>query len=111
MPTIKTFWQDYISGRGFGVNQGLPFRGNKALTNVSVTNAATLVLAANLNRTKALIINKGGSDIFLGPANTVAAGAGYWLASGQSLTDDFSCDAWWAITSAGTGDVRVLEIS
>lgn len=85
-------------------------RPKSAPTAVSVTTSAISVLAENKRRGVALIQNVDAAiDIYLGRDNTVTSSNGIRLAAGQTLTDTFSTDAWFAIAASGTVSVRVLE--
>jgi hypothetical protein len=83
----------------------------KAFTTAAPTTAATILLAANTERERALLMNNGSQTVYLGKDNTVTAANGLPLAAGASLEDDRTSDAWWGITASGTGDVRILEVT
>lgn len=70
--------------------------------------AAVLILAANANRTGA-VIDAGGKDLWIGPDNTVAAGAVPSIRAGTAKTITHKGDVW-AIRAAGdSGAARVYE--
>lgn len=75
---------------------------------VSVTNAATLIAAADATRQSVIVQNLGAADIYLGGSGVTAA-AGLKVASGAALAIDKTTAALYGITSAGTADVRVLS--
>ena len=77
---------------------------------VTVTTAATQILAANPNRAGAIIANTGASTLFIGRDNTVTTGNGIPVAAGGSIEDNQSGDAWFGIVASGTADVRALEV-
>lgn len=83
----------------------------KTTAAVSVGSTATLILAANADRERALIVNNGSQTIYLGKDNTVTTANGLPLAAGASLEDDRTSDAWYGIVASGTADVRVLEVA
>lgn len=83
-------------------------------TNVSVTNTATLIIAANSARQELFITNAGISpDIFIGPDATVTATTGLPLFAGQTRERSRGFSIWlgpvYGITSSGTADIRVWE--
>lgn len=86
-------------------------RGVKAFTQASPTTSATLLLAANNGRVKALLANAGSATVYLGKDNTVTPSTGLPLVAGAIYEDEASLDAWYGILAAGTGDVRIVEIS
>lgn len=73
---------------------------------VSVTNSATALLAANVARIGVLIVN-GSAAITLGPSN-VTAGTTQTLAPNQAIILDNFTGPLYAITAAGTSNVRIL---
>lgn len=75
------------------------------------TNAAASILAANADRERALIYNNGSVTVYLGKDNTVTTANGFPLLPGASLEDDRTSGAWFGITAAGTGDLRIMEIA
>ena len=79
------------------------------LAAVSVTNAATLVLAADATRTGA-VFQPTDADIYIGDSG-VTATTGILLTAGTPFTDTLTVDAWYGITASGTADCRVLEIT
>lgn len=83
-------------------------------TNVSVTNTATLIIAANSQRQELFITNNGVTpDAYIGPDNTVTASNGLPLYAGQTRERDRGFGSWlgtvYGITSSGTADIRVWE--
>lgn len=74
---------------------------------VSVGAAAVEVLAANSDRTAA-IIRAGSSDLWLGPDNTVSAAGVATLAAGEKMTITHT-GAVWGIRSGGAVDAGVYE--
>lgn len=79
----------------------------------SVTNAATALAGTPLaNRVKMLIQNLGTQDIFIGADNAVTDANGIKVPRGASAEFMFSAASTpHAITSAGTADVRILEMA
>lgn len=88
-------------------------QGNKTThAAVSVTTAATQILAANSERKSAIIYNNSAATIFVGPDNTVTTVNGLPVPAAQSLTDPDTIDAWFGIVvGPGASDVRVIEVS
>jgi len=82
----------------------------KTFSTAAPTNAAAAVLAANADRERALIYNNGSQTVYLGKDNTVTTANGFPLLPGSAIEDDRTADAWWAIVSSGTGDLRILEV-
>ncbi len=74
---------------------------------VSVGSAAVEILAANSDRTAA-IIRAGAAGLWLGPDNTVAASGVATMAAGEKMTITHT-GAVWAIRSGGASDVGVYE--
>lgn len=81
-------------------------------TAVSVTTTATALPATNLTgRRYILIQNLGGAQMFLGGSGVTAAN-GIRIAAGASWEGEVGDDVnLFAIKSAGTSDVRVLELA
>ena len=88
-----------------GVRGGGSAMGAPAEVNVGV--AAVEILAANTNRTSALI-QAGGSGLFIGPDNTIAAGTIEDIPAGASFTVTHT-GAIWAVRSGGAAFCRVKE--
>lgn len=79
----------------------------------SVTNTASALAGTPLaNRVKMLIQNLGTQDIFIGADNAVTDANGIKVPRGASAEFMFSAASTpHAITSAGTADVRILEMA
>jgi len=79
---------------------------------ITVTTAATALPAVALTDRKNLsLYNNGASDIFIG-SSTVTASGGFPVPRRTSLSLDVNNNVIvYAITSAGTADVRILEVS
>jgi len=94
------------------VTRPIKQRGTKTTSNtaISVTTAATSIIAANTARKGLIITNNGTVPVYLGIAGVTTAN-GIPLPAGASLTDDVTTDAWYGIVASGTADVRVVEIS
>lgn len=99
-----------LGGGSSGGGSSTPKHGSKHMSNVSVTNAATQILAANSSRLQALIANNGSATMYLGKDNTVTSSNGIPITSGQYLIDDVTTDAWWGITASSTADTRTVEV-
>ena len=89
----------------------LPAKGSRTHSVATPTTSAVSVLAANSSRKSATIQNAGTVDVYLGKDNTLTTSTGIKLAAGDSLQDKNSTEAWWAITSSGTGDLRIIEVA
>lgn len=79
----------------------------------SVTSTATKIIATNLaGRRKVIAQNLGAKDMFFGHNNTVTAANGIKLSAGSSIEIEFGPTLdLYGITSAGTSDVRYLEVA
>lgn len=74
--------------------------------------SAVLLLAANVNRKMALLVNAGSNTVYLGKDTSVTVANGIPLLPNASLTDDVSTDAWYGIMAANqAGDVRIVEVA
>lgn len=86
---------------------------------VSVTTAATQIVAANPNRVWLKIYNNEGQNIAWGDDNTVTFAGGMLLGDGKSLVwertteneDWFYTGAIFGIVGTGTADIRYHERS
>ena len=79
-----------------------------AVSTVSVGTAAAQLLAANADRTSALI-NAGALDLYIGPDNTVTTGTGWRIPAGGDLPLAHK-GAIWGIRATGTGhDAKILS--
>lgn len=78
------------------------------------TTTPAQVLAAAGRRAAVVFQNAGAADIAIGAAG-VTASTGYLLPGGQSppaslpLPAPLADGSFWAVTPAGTGDLRILE--
>lgn len=78
------------------------------VANVTAANLTSGVLPA---RRKVMITNQGPADILVGGSDVTAAN-GYPVDSGNSLTlDILGFGSPYAITSAGTAEIRVLQLA
>lgn len=72
---------------------------------------ALQIVAQKPNRISLTIYNHSATvTMFLGPSDVTAA-TGFPLAPGELFEDDDTEAAWYGITSSGTGDLRVIEVS
>lgn len=81
---------------------------------VTVTNSATLIVAANTKRRNLSIVNTSGStDIFIGPDDTITSSTGLPLYSFSTRDQDRIPEGWqgpvYGITASGTADIRHWE--
>lgn len=74
---------------------------------VSVANTATLILAANTNRNRAVIQNNSGQDVFIGASGVTTANGVKVLPNGALAVETGA--AVYGIVAAATSDVRVFE--
>lgn len=81
--------------------------------NATVGNTAVELMSTPLaDRLNSIIENLGSQDVYLGPDNTVTTSTGLKLPKGSSLEMGFGATAnIWAITAAGTSDVRMAEFA
>lgn len=84
--------------------------GAKTQSTAAPTTTPGSVLAANDDRQSCTIHNAGSQAVEVG-TSSVTYGTGLPLEPGQTLTDDSSTDAWWAVAASGTGDLRIIEVA
>lgn len=106
-----TVIETYDTGSGHRQAITLGAAGTKTFTDPAPTTIAASIVAASATRFSVTIQNAGAVDCYLGKDNTVTASTGLLLAAGATLTDDSTVDAWWAITAAGTADLRILVVA
>lgn len=81
-------------------------------TTVTVDTSADTLAAANANRHSITFVNAGSVIAYLEADGSAATAAnGIPLQPGQSLTDYGTTSLWSAITSSGSTDIRVMELS
>ena len=105
-----TIVETYDTGSGHRQLVALGASGTTAFTDPTCDTTADLILAANTLRKAAIIQNAGAVDVYLGPSG-VTTSSGLLLAAGASLVDSASTSAWYGITSSGTADLRVCEVT
>jgi hypothetical protein len=81
---------------------------------VTVTNVATLVMAANVDRHSYLVGNASAVTVYLGPTSSVTSATGVPLEEDGTLAEDNSGTKLYtgdiyAITAAGAADIRFWE--
>lgn len=88
-------------------------KGSKTVTQVTAPTTAggIVVLAANAARKAAIIKNTGTTPVFLGASTAVTLANGYKLDVGESLMDEISTDAWWAIAQTASAVLTVIEVA
>lgn len=85
-----------------------------AYNTVTVTVAATLIVAANPQRQSLILVNTGSETLYVGPDSSVTAANGVAIIQNGTLTEDsggtrmFMGDVY-GITNANTTDVRYWE--
>lgn len=77
---------------------------------VTVNTSATLVASSNATRTAMTLYNSGATDCYIGNS-TVTTSNGILLASGERVKITQNISAYYAIVSAGTTTIRILEES
>lgn len=81
---------------------------------VTVTNSATLIVAANPGRRNLTIVNHGSVDIFIGPDSSVTASNGIPFYSGSTRDQDKIPEGYtgavYGITASSSSDVRYWEV-
>lgn len=85
--------------------------GSKTFSDPAPTTTASEIVAANVSRLSVTIQNVGSVDVYLGKNSSVTASNGLLLSVDGELTDTTSTDAWWAIASSGTADLRICEVA
>lgn len=94
-----------------GNSQVVSTSGKNTLVNVLVT--ATALVAANPSRNALTLQNLGNKTVYVGFDNTVSE-SNYAIAINPSLAYEFSIPfkgALWAISSAATQSINVVELS
>lgn len=86
-------------------------RGRKRAEAVAPTTTSTTVAAANTSRISLTIVNNGSQVVYIGPRGVTTSNGIPVAANGGAYEDVTSLDAWFAVTAAGTGDLRILEVS
>jgi len=88
-------------------------KGTAAHTRVQPTSTSGIALAANANRITAMIQNAGTVDVYLfaGGSATTTNGIVLPASTSVSFEDRVTVAAWHAVTAAGTGDLRIVEVS
>lgn len=85
---------------------------------VSVTTAATVLVAYNSERIGLIIDNQGSQTLYIGTDSSDTTASGITLAAGDKMIFDFDGGAsqyffqngLWGIVASGTCDVRVMEL-
>lgn len=85
-------------------------KGSKTFTDPAPTSSASSIVAANSSRKSVTIHNAGSVTVYLGGTSGVTTSNGIPLGAGETLSDDSSTDAWYAITASGTADLRIVEV-
>lgn len=85
-----------------------------AYTTVTVTNAATLIVAANTQRLSLIVVNTGTPTVYIGQDESVTAANGVPIKTDGNLTEDnggtkMYCGPIYGITASATSDVRYWE--
>lgn len=79
---------------------------------VTVSSAATLILAALPGRRMFSLYNNGNNIVFVGPDTSVTISTGTPILPQASYTQNGSrmyMGAWYGITSSSTSDVRYMD--
>lgn len=88
-----------------------PVKGDATYGTVGITNAATLIAAANGRRIELTIQNMGTAPVYLGTDNTVTTSKGFMIPGTASLTDRTTQATWYGIVASGTVVVSYMEVS
>lgn len=85
-----------------------------AYSTVTLTNAATVIVAANPQRLSLIITNTGTPTVYIGQDASVTAANGVPLLTNATLTEDSGgtkmyCGPIYGITASSTADVRYWE--
>jgi len=83
----------------------------KQFSTAQPTTTAAQLLPTNDKRVSVLIWNNGTATVYLGNDATVTPTTGFPLGAGLGLEDNQSSDPWWAVTSSGTGDLRIVKVT
>lgn len=83
---------------------------NVSYGNVSVGNTATLIQAANANRSSCLVQNLGAAPIYIGSTNSVTVSNGIEIPVGGSMEVKHT-GTIYGICASGTQDTRYMEES
>jgi len=75
-----------------------------------VPSAYPVLLHPDVVRDAILIVNEGSQAIRIGHSGTVST-AGTYLDGGNSLSDNYSRDAWWAQAIAASGTVSGFAVA
>jgi hypothetical protein len=84
--------------------------GAKSAITVNVTTTATLVAPANGRRVSLTLYLDAGT-VYLGDSTVSPSSYMVKLTSGQTLVDDASYDAWYAITASGTATLYGVVVT
>ena len=97
-----------ISGSTTVTENGAP---NAASGQVSVSNSATAIVSSRGTRRGVLIINQGGSDVYLGFTNGVTTSTGILLTGikGTSIALPVTMGVW-GIVSSGSQAISYVEV-
>lgn len=80
---------------------------------VTVTTAATKIMAANPGRRGYIIANNSSQTIYVGPDASITTSNAIPIAVGSNITDSGDGDnfksTWYGIVAATTADVRYME--
>jgi hypothetical protein len=103
--------ETYDTGDGHRQIVATGAAGTKTFTDPAPTSSAASIVAANAARQTVTIHNAGTVTVYLGSTSGVTTSNGIPLAPNATLCDESSVDAWYGITSSGTGDLRIVEVA
>lgn len=98
----------------FGQTVSTPYATSTVASNksnhnqISISNAATLILSQNISRRSLIIRNQGAVDMYIG-SSSVSVANGMLLKASEVIVLDRSYAAWYGIVSAGTTTAGYLE--
>lgn len=76
---------------------------------VTVTDSATLIIAARTGRKALIILNNSAGDVYIGGTGVTTTN-GFKLTTGQSFSDYATGAAWYGIVASSTANMRVIEV-
>ena len=86
-----------------------PAVGKREHVRKAVTAVPTLLFTDDSGRDAVVMYNEGPQNVRIGHSGTVAT-RGMLLEFGQGFTDNYSKDAWWGITTAGSGTISGFKV-
>lgn len=110
-PPAGSIVETYDTGSGHRQVVAGGAAGTKTFSDPAPTSSASQIVAASATRLCVIIENVGTVGVYLGSTSGVTTSTGLFLDAGETLTDDVTVDAWFAITASGTADLRVCVVA